>query len=317
MPAVGEDPVALGFDPDELRDRYRRERDKRVRADGADQYLEAAGSLARFAAGDPFAEPAPVRAAIRDDIDVVIVGGGFSGLLAAARLIERGVTGFRIVEAGADFGGTWYWNRYPGAQCDTDAYCYLPLLEELGVMPTQKYADAVEIFEHSQRIGRHYELYDRTLFRTRVERMRWHDDASRWVLSTDHGDELRARFVVMALGTMTRPKLPGIDGIDSFRGHMFHTSRWDYDYTGGGPDQRRRSRHRVPAHAVIGRLAAQPSDRPGVGGDAATRMATRATGELQRDRIRSRRRRGSRRRRMDRHLPVHLVTEGREPAPYT
>jgi cyclohexanone monooxygenase len=232
---VGDDPLPLGFDPDELRERYRRERDKRVRGDGAEQYLEAAGPLARFAAGDPFAGPAPVRSSISDDIDVVIVGGGFSGLLAAARLIERGVTAFRIVEAGADFGGTWYWNRYPGAQCDTDAYCYLPLLEELGVMPTQKYADAEEIFEHSQRIGRHYGLYDRTLFRTRVERMQWDDDTARWRISTDGGDELRARFVVMALGTMTRPKLPGIVGIESFQGHMFHTSRWDYEYTGGGP----------------------------------------------------------------------------------
>ena len=145
----------LGFDPDALRDRYRYERDKRLRADGTDQYFEIAGDLARFADGDPYVEPGFTRAPLTDDVEIAIIGGGFSGLLASARLTEQGVTDFRIIEAGGDFGGTWYWNRYPGAQCDTDAYCYLPLLEELGYMPKEKYAYVTEIFEHSQRIGRH------------------------------------------------------------------------------------------------------------------------------------------------------------------
>jgi cyclohexanone monooxygenase len=223
------------FDPDALRERYRYERDKRVRADGAGQYVEATGRFAAFADVDPFAPDEPLRAPVDDELDVVIVGGGFSGLLAAARLTERGVNAFGIVEAGSDFGGTWYWNRYPGAQCDTDACCYLPLLEELGYMPTQKYADAAEIFEHSRRIGHHFGLYPKTWFRTRVESMVWDDELARWHLYTDLGDDLRARFVVMALGTMTRPKLPGIEGIDTFGGAMFHTSRWDYSYTGGDP----------------------------------------------------------------------------------
>jgi cyclohexanone monooxygenase len=227
--------MSFEFDPDELRRRYEAERLKRLRPDGGEQYLEATGRFAELADVDPFAPVEPPRAPLDEDVDVVIVGGGFSGLLAAARLSERGVTTFRIVEAGADFGGTWYWNRYPGAQCDTDAYCYLPLLEELGYMPTQKYADAEEIFQHSQRIGRHYDLYPRTHFRTRVRTMRWDDQGACWHLHTDVGDDIRARFVVMALGSMTRPKLPGIEGIESFQGHMFHTSRWDYAYTGGGP----------------------------------------------------------------------------------
>jgi cyclohexanone monooxygenase len=227
------DSEGFSFDPEALRERYRAERDKRLRADGVDQYREARDDLARFVEGDPFAPPSVEREPIDEDVEVAIVGGGFSGLLAAARLSERGVTDFRLVEAGADFGGTWYWNRYPGAQCDTDAYCYLPLLEELGYMPKEKYAYAGEIFEHSQRIGRHYGLYERTHFSTRVTSMEWDESIARWHLRTDRGDDMRARFVVTALGPMTRPKLPGIPGLETFAGHSFHTGRWDYRYTGG------------------------------------------------------------------------------------
>jgi cyclohexanone monooxygenase len=223
----------LDFDPDALRERYRLEREKRLRADGVDQYREARDDLARYVEVDPYAPTTVERDPIDEDVEVAIVGGGFSGLLAAARLSERGVTDFRLVEAGADFGGTWYWNRYPGAQCDTDAYCYLPLLEELGYMPKEKYAYAGEIFEHSQRIGRHYGLYERTHFSTRVTSMEWDDSIDRWHLRTDRGDDMRARFVVTALGPMTRPKLPGIPGLETFAGHSFHTGRWDYAYTGG------------------------------------------------------------------------------------
>ena len=223
----------LDFDPDALRERYRRERDKRLRADGVDQYREGRDELARFVDVDPLVSSEVEREPVDEDVDVAIVGGGFSGLLAAARLSERGVTTFRIIDAGADFGGTWYWNRYPGAQCDTDAYCYLPLLEELGYMPKEKYAYADEIFEHSKRIGQHYGLYERTHFSTRVTSLEWDDAIDRWHLRTDKGDDVRARFVVSALGPMSRPKLPGIPGLEAFAGHSFHTARWDYGYTGG------------------------------------------------------------------------------------
>ncbi len=227
------DTEQLDFDPDELRERYRREREKRLRADSVDQYLEARDELAHFVADDPYAAPTTERDPVDEDVEVAIIGGGFSGLLAAARLSERGITEFRIVEAGADFGGTWYWNRYPGAQCDTDAYCYLPLLEELGYMPKEKYAYADEIFEHSKRIGQHYGLYERTHFSTRVSSLQWDDAIGRWHLRTDSGDDVRAHFIVSALGPMSRPKLPGIPGLESFAGHSFHTGRWDYGYTGG------------------------------------------------------------------------------------
>jgi cyclohexanone monooxygenase len=224
---------ALGFDPDALREKYRREREKRMREDGVDQYIEMAGTYAHFAEDDPYVEPGFVRPAIVDEVDVLIIGGGFSGLLAGARLTEEGVTDFRIVEAGADFGGTWYWNRYPGAQCDIESYCYLPLLEELNYMPKEKYSFVSEIFEHSQRIGRHYGLYEKTYFQTRVRSVAWDDEITRWHIRTNRDDDIKARFVVMALGSATRAKLPGVPGIDEFEGHSFHTNRWDYTYTGG------------------------------------------------------------------------------------
>ena len=223
----------LGFDPDTLRERYRLERDRRVRDDGSNQYVELNGEFAKFKDEDPYVELGFHRAAIDDEIDVAIIGGGFSGLLAAARLTEQGVTSFRIIEAGGDFGGTWYWNRYPGAQCDTEAYLYLPLLEELNYMPKEKYAYVTEIFEHTRRIGHHYGLYDKTHFQTRVRSLDWDDAIHRWHISSNHGDDFKARFVVMAIGPMTTAKLPGIPGIGDFKGHSFHTSRWDYRYTGG------------------------------------------------------------------------------------
>jgi cyclohexanone monooxygenase len=224
---------SLGFDPDALREKYRRERDKRLRPDGEDQYLVTAGKYAHFADDDPYAEPGFARDPITDEIEVAVIGGGFSGMLAAARLREVGLKGIRIIEAGADFGGTWYWNRYPGAQCDIESYCYLPLLEELHYIPKEKYSFAPEIFEHSQRIGQAYDLYDITLFQTRVKEMRWDAELKRWHIHTNRDDDIKARFIVTATGPASRPKLADIPGIDTFKGHTFHTSRWDYDYTGG------------------------------------------------------------------------------------
>ena len=169
-------------------------------------------------------------------MDVVVVGGGFGGMLAAARLREAGVDDIRIIEKGGDFGGTWYWNRYPGAACDIESYVYLPLLEEVGYIPVEKYSRAPEILAHSRAIGRHFDLYRGALFQTEVTQMRWDEAGARWTVSTNRGDALRARFVVMANGPLHRPKLPGIPGIETFKGHAFHTSRWDYDYTGGDPN---------------------------------------------------------------------------------
>ena len=223
----------LGFDPEALREKYRVERERRVRADGTAQYVETTGAFASYL-NDPYVDPGFTRAPIVESVEVLIAGGGFGGLLTAARLKEEGVDDLRIIERAGDFGGTWYWNRYPGAACDTEAYIYMPLLEETGYIPTEKYAKAPELAEHCRRIGRHYDLYPRAAFQTAIEEIRWDEDADRWTVTTDRGDVFTARFVVMAGGTtLGRPKLPGVPGVGSFKGHTFHTSRWDYAYTGG------------------------------------------------------------------------------------
>lgn len=219
------------FDADALRERYRLERDRRVRADGNEQYTEMVGGFAHYLE-DPYVDRAE-RAPLTDEVEVVIIGGGFGGLLAGARLREAGIDDLRLIEKGGDVGGTWYWNRYPGAACDVESYVYLPLLEELGAMPSEKYAKAPEILEHSRAIARHYDLYRNACLQTEVTELVWDASDLRWVIHTDRGDVMRARFVVLANGPLHRPKLPGIPGIETFAGHSFHTSRWDYGYTGG------------------------------------------------------------------------------------
>jgi len=230
---TGELATDLAFDPEALRERYRAERDKRLRPEASAQYVETTGQFAHYL-DDPYADPDFTRAPVAETVEVLIVGGGFGGLLSAARLSEAGVQDFRIIERAAEFGGTWYWNRYPGAACDTEAYIYMPLLEETGYVPTRKYAKAPELAEHCRRIGRHYDLYPRTFFQTTISEIRWDDAADRWVVTTDRGDRFEARFVIVAGGTtLGRPKLPGAPGVELFKGHTFHTSRWDYAYTGG------------------------------------------------------------------------------------
>jgi cyclohexanone monooxygenase len=242
------------LDIDALRARYDAERQQRLRVDGNAQYVAMEGRFDSYL-DDPWATAAPDRGVIDETTDVLIVGGGFGGMLCAAQLRSAGFEDIRIVERAGDFGGTWYWNRYPGAACDTESYVYLPLLEETGYIPKRKYAPAPEIFEHCQRIGRHFGLYERTLFQTVVVDMHWQDAAAYWLAKTDRGDTIGARFVVLAGGPLNRPKLPGIPGIERFGGHSFHTSRWDYDYTGA---------------AGTGNLAGLADKRVGVIGTGAT-----------------------------------------------
>ncbi|MBM3670791.1 MAG: NAD(P)/FAD-dependent oxidoreductase [Actinobacteria bacterium] len=227
----GADPLAH-LDRAALREKYREEREKRLRADGLDQYVEVAGRFARYEQ-DPYVERVVERAPLTDDVDVALIGAGFGGLLTGAHLREQGVDGIRLVEKGGDVGGTWYWNRYPGIACDVESYVYIPLLEELGYVPKEKYSKGEEIFEHCRRIAQHYDLYRDACLQTKVTEIRWDDDARRWIVATDRDDAMRVRFVCLANGFLQKPKLPGIPGIETFRGHSFHASRWDYDYTGG------------------------------------------------------------------------------------
>jgi len=220
------------FDPDDLAKKYRIERDKRLRQDGNDQYQEVSGEFSYFAE-DPYISTELERDPLEDEVEVIIIGGGFGGMLAAVRLKEAGVDNFRILEKGGNFGGTWYWNRYPGASCDIESYIYFPLLEETGFIPKKKYTDAAETLEYCHLICEKYELYDNACLQTEVISTVWVEDIKRWIVKTNKNDKIKARFVVHSNGPLNRPKLPAIKGINDFKGHTFHTSRWDYDYTGG------------------------------------------------------------------------------------
>ncbi|MGP4010571.1 flavin-containing monooxygenase [Streptomyces sp. 4N124] len=228
-------PDVPGLDLESLRARYRAERNRRIRPDGGGQYQRLAGEFGYYA-DDPYADPLPGREPLTGRVEVAIVGGGFGGLLAGARLRQAGVASIRVIEKGGDFGGTWYWNRYPGIHCDIESYIYMPLLEEVGYVPQWKYAPGEEIRRHAQAIGRTFDLYRDACFQTQVTELRYDEAESEWIVTTDRGDRMRARFVVTASGTLSEPKLPGIPGITDFKGHTFHTSRWDYAYTGGDAD---------------------------------------------------------------------------------
>jgi len=221
------------IDKEALLAKYRAERDKRLRADGNAQYLRIAGQFGRYL-DDPYT-PRTERGPKTDHVTFAFVGGGFAGLVTGARLVEAGITDVRIVEKGGDFGGTWYWNRYPGAQCDTASMIYMPLLEETGHRPTEKYAHAPEILQQCRRIGEKFGLYDNALFHTEVTSIEWDDARSVWAIGTNRGDAFTASFIGLGTGPLHVPKLPGLPGIERFKGHSFHTSRWDYDYTGGDP----------------------------------------------------------------------------------
>ena len=229
---------ALGFDPEQLAQRYSQERAKRLRDDAESQFVEVTNDSPfanAYLANDTYSELIE-RDPIKDIREVIVIGGGWVGMMTATRLIQAGVTDVRIVESGADFGGTWYWNRYPGAQCDIESYSYLPLLEETGYVPKLRYSFAPEIFEHAQRIGKHFDLYKDAVFQTSVTEVRWDADEALWLVSTNRGDEMKARYICLGTGPANRPRMPGIPGVENFQGHSFHTCRWDYEYTGGNPE---------------------------------------------------------------------------------
>jgi cyclohexanone monooxygenase len=232
---------------DEVRRRYSIERDKRVRTDGAMQYRR----LDRELLSDPYTAIAP-RTPRRDHVTFTFVGGGFGGLVTGARLRAAGIADVRLVDKAGDFGGTWYWNRYPGAQCDTASLVYLPLLEETGYMPSERYAHAPEILDHCRRIGKSFGLYRNALFHTEVTALVWNDEDCVSIVRTDRGDEFTSQFVGLGTGPLHVAKVPDLPGIATFTGHAFHTSRWDYGYTGGGPDGQPMTGLRDKRVAVIG-----------------------------------------------------------------
>lgn len=224
------------FDRDALRAKYLEERDKRLvpgRSDIVDVRHDR--RFARYLT-DPFT-PMVDREPITEELDVVIVGGGIAGLLAAVELRKVGIEDLRIVDQAGGIGGTWYWNQYPGLMCDVESYIYMPMLEELGYVPKDRYASGAEIRTHLQAIADRYDLVGDALFHTGITRATWQEDDGRWEVATDRGDVLRCRWYVLAVGILNLLKIPDIPGIDDFGGRAFHTARWDYDYTGGGPNQ--------------------------------------------------------------------------------
>ena len=223
---------SLGFNPDELRQKYRLERDKRVRVDGNDQYLEVKGDFSYFVE-DPYIDEEISRDSLEKTFHTVIIGGGFGGVLSGARLREQGIDDFRIIEKGGDFGGTWYWNRYPGASCDIESYIYFPLLEETSFIPKRKYTDAAETLDYFKILSDKFSLKENALFQTEVNEVKWISDEKLWFIKTNRKDSIKARYVIHANGFLNRPKLPAMKGINDYQGHTFHTSRWDYAYTGG------------------------------------------------------------------------------------
>ncbi len=216
-----------------IRERYAAERDKRLRPDGNEQYVEPSGRFANLL-DDTYVQPQP-RESLDTEVHVLVVGAGFAGLVTGARLKQAGIEDVRLIDKAGDVGGVWYWNRYPGAMCDTAAMIYLPLMEEVGTVPSAKYVPAPEIHAHAKRIATVFGLYDKALLSTGIVSIEWDEASSRYMVRTDRGDTLRARYVCMGTGPLHRPKLPGIPGLQSFRGHAFHTSRWDWAYTGGDP----------------------------------------------------------------------------------
>ncbi|MFN0090318.1 MAG: flavin-containing monooxygenase, partial [Acidimicrobiales bacterium] len=219
---------------DAVKAKFAEERDLRLRyrPEGTKQYItELEGELAKYEI-DPYGGEIKPREPINDAVEVLFIGGGFSALLTSARLREVGVESIRIVERGADVGGTWYWNRYPGIACDVVAYDYLPLLDEMAYVPSRHYAGGEEIYGHCQAIARKYDLYDLAVFQTTVTSTVWDEAEKRWTVTTDRGDTMKAKFVICANGTLSKPKLAKIAGMETFKGHSFHTSRWDWGFTG-------------------------------------------------------------------------------------
>jgi cation diffusion facilitator CzcD-associated flavoprotein CzcO len=225
-------PAPEDIDIKALGEKYKQERARRLRTEGQAQYFRPTGKAVEDFAADPHM-PLVERSPVKEDVDVIIIGGGFGGLLAGYHLTKAGITNFRNIDTAGDFGGVWYWNRYPGIQCDNDAYCYLPLVEEMGFMPSKKFADGTEIYQYCKSIAERFGFADKALFHTLINSLRWDESIKRWRVGTNRGDDIHARFVIVANGVLNMPKLPGIPGIEKFKGKMFHTARWDYAYTGG------------------------------------------------------------------------------------
>nr|BCT03374.1 Baeyer-Villiger monooxygenase [Exophiala jeanselmei] len=230
--------IELDFDPDALKAKYAEEKRKRDNPQGLGQYASVRTSkLLNSYTKDLYADESFTREPVKATYDVVIIGAGYASLMAASHLLERGITNICIIEKGRGFGGTWYWNRYPGVQCDIDSYIYMPLLEETDHIPSQKYVYGPELRHHAEQLADKFGLRPKTLFQTEVLKMTWSEEDLHWKVDTSRNDDIRAQWLLPAPGPLHLPKFPGLEGIDSFKGRHFHSCRWDYNYTGGSPEK--------------------------------------------------------------------------------
>ena len=223
LKTLPEPPAGAAFNAEE----QAKYRDFKEARRGAADYMAMEGEFSKYLEDVYSADPVP-REALTDECEILVVGAGFAGLLLWHKLREAGFNDVRFCEKGGDVGGTWYWNRYPGIACDVEAYSYLPLLEEMGYIPTMKFASGFEILEYCQSMAEKFGFYDRCLFHTTVDKTQWDEITGRWIVTTDRGDKMRAKFVILANGILTTPKLARIEGMETFKGDAFHTSRWNY-----------------------------------------------------------------------------------------
>jgi cyclohexanone monooxygenase len=221
----------LGFDPATISRKYEEEADKRTARTQRPQPLSASPGHP-VSTRDPFAVPLD-RKPLADEVDVVVIGGGFTGLITSSHLRRDGVPLIRVIDKAGGFGGVWYWNRYPGIRCDANSFVYLPLLEEVDTIPSEMFAHGDEIRAHCAALAEKFELDEAACLQTQVTGMRWQESTSQWLVSTDRGDRISARFVCLGSGTMHSPAVPAVPGLEEFTGKVFHSSRWDYAYTGG------------------------------------------------------------------------------------
>ncbi|MFT7652325.1 MAG: cation diffusion facilitator CzcD-associated flavoprotein CzcO, partial [Candidatus Azotimanducaceae bacterium] len=224
LKTLPEEPAGAVFNAEE----QAKYRDFKEARRGAADYMSMDGDFSRYLKDVYSADPVP-RDTLSDECEVLVIGAGFGGLLLWHKLREAGFTDVRFCEKGGDVGGTWYWNRYPGIACDVESYSYLPLLEEMGYIPTMRFASGFEILEYCQSMAEKFGFYDHCLFHTTVEKTEWDEESGRWTVYTDRGDTMRAKVVVLANGILTSPKLARIEGMETFKGESFHTSRWDYN----------------------------------------------------------------------------------------
>ena len=276
------------YDPEAVRAKYLAERDKRLVAGRADiRDLRHDEYFAKYR-DDPFT-PATERDPVVDEVDVVILGGGIAGVTTGAHLRQAGIERIRIIDQAGGIGGTWYWNRYPGVMCDVESYIYMPMLEEIGYVPSQRYAFGEEILRHLEAVAEHYDLVDDALFHTGVTRAEWREEESR--LADPHRPRRRHHVPLVRAGArhpqpdeaacpqrhggLRRPLLPhGALGLRLHRRRPPGPAR-EPEGQDGGADRHRCLGHpvpasagrigqaglRLPAHPLGHRRAGQPPDR--------------------------------------------------------